>query len=71
MYAQNVSLSSIDQYQHQNNFRKSLAKKRPQLEYKHVFQRLQWALAHKDWTQKEWEGVIWSDECSGEKSDSG
>jgi len=71
MYAPNVSLSTIDQYLRQNSYRKLLAKKRPKLEDKHVFQRLQWTLAHKDWTHKEWKGVIWSDECSVEKSDSG
>jgi len=71
MYAANVSLPTIDQYLHQNNYRKWLAKKRPKLEDKHILQRLQWALEHKDWTHKEWEGVIWSDEYSVEKSDSG
>jgi transposase len=71
MYAPNVSLSTIDRYLRQNNYRKWLAKKRPKLEDRHVFQRLQWALQHKDWTHEQWEGVIWSDECSVEKSDSG
>jgi transposase len=71
MYAPNVSMSTIDCYLHQNNYRKWLAKKRPKLEDRHVFQKLQWALQHKDWTHEQWEGVIWSDECSVEKSDSG
>jgi transposase len=71
MYAPNVSLSTIDRYLRQNNYRKWLAKKRPKLEDRHVFQRLQWGLQHKDWTHEQWEGVIWSDECSVEKSDSG
>jgi len=70
MYAPHVSLSTIDRYLCQNNYRTWLAKKRPKLEDRHVFQRLQWALQHKDWTHEQWEGVIWSDECSVEKSDS-
>jgi len=71
MYAPNVSLSTIDWYLYQNNYRKWLVKKRPKLEDRYVFQRLQWELEHKDWTCEQWEGVIWSDECSVEKSDSG
>jgi hypothetical protein len=71
MYAPNVSLSTIDRYLRQNNYRKWLAKKRPKLEDKHVFQRLQWALAHKDWIDMVWEGVMGSDECAVEESDSG
>jgi transposase len=69
--SRNVSLSTIDRYLRQNNYRKWLAKKRPKLEDRHVFQRQQWALQRKDWTHEQWEGVIWSDECSVEKSDSG
>jgi hypothetical protein len=44
MYAPNVSLSTIDQYLRQNKYRKWLAKERPKLEDKHVFQRQQWEL---------------------------
>jgi 5'(3')-deoxyribonucleotidase len=62
-YPPNVSLSTMDQYQQQKNHRNWLAKKQPNLENKHVFQMLQWALEHKNLTQTEWEGVNWSDEC--------
>ncbi|KAF8242039.1 hypothetical protein K440DRAFT_473853, partial [Wilcoxina mikolae CBS 423.85] len=34
----------------------------------HARKRLAWALEHKDWDAEEFEGVIWSDECSVEKS---
>ena len=34
----------------------------------HVTKRLQWAQAHRDWTAEDFERVIWSDECSVEKS---
>jgi len=46
------------------------SKERPNLEDRHVFQSIQWALEHKDWIHEQWEGVIWSDEYSVEKSDS-
>jgi len=46
LYAPNVSLSTINQYLHQHNYRKWQVKKRPNHEERHVFQKLQWALEH-------------------------
>ena len=37
-------------------------KKRPLLSKKHRRNRLDFALAHKDWTLEDWKRVIWSDE---------
>jgi len=34
----------------------------------HIAKRLEWAKTHKDWTAEDFERVIWSDECSVEKS---
>ena len=34
-----------------------------------VAKRLKWAKERESWTAEEFEGVIWSDECSVEKSD--
>lgn len=48
--------------------RKWRAKKRALLTEDHAKARLAWALEHKDWTWEDWEGVIFSDECSVEKS---
>ena len=31
-------------------------------------ERLGWALHYADWTEEDWKRVIWSDECSVEKS---
>ena len=45
-----------------------IAKSRPQLKPEHVTKRLNWALAHRDWTSENFAGVDWSDECSVEKS---
>lgn len=44
-----------------------LAKRRPKLIEEHAKKRLTWAKAHRDWTDKQWATVIWSDECSVER----
>jgi transposase len=44
------------------------AKKRPLLSGQQAKVRLAWALDHQYWTKEDWEGVVWSDECSVEKS---
>lgn len=50
------------------DIKKWRAKKRALLKEDHVAQRLSWAKEHKDWTKEDWERVIFSDECSVEKS---
>ncbi|RPA92483.1 hypothetical protein L873DRAFT_1779460, partial [Choiromyces venosus 120613-1] len=50
------------------NITKWLAKSRPKLKPDHIAKRLKWAIVRKDWTVEDFEGVIWSDECSVEKS---
>ena len=37
-------------------------KKRPAMEKRHKKDRLEWAIAHKDWTINDWKRVVWSDE---------
>ena len=37
-------------------------KKRPFLSEKHRKQRMDFALAHQDWTVENWKKVVWSDE---------
>ena len=37
-------------------------KKQPLLSAKHYKARFDFAIAHKDWTIKDWKKVIWSDE---------
>jgi transposase len=69
--APHVSLSTIDRYLRQNGFKKWLAKKRPKLTEDHAQQRLAWAKERQNWTAEDFEGVVWSDECSVEKDDSG
>jgi len=58
----------VDRVLREANMKKWIAKSRPQLKSQHVTKRLNWALAHRDWTCEDFEGVIWSDEYSVEKS---
>jgi len=58
----------VDRVLREANVKKWLAKSRPRLKPKDIAKRLKWAIAHKDWTAKDFEKVIWSDECSVEKS---
>jgi len=34
----------------------------------HAAEHLRWALRYADWTEEDWKWVIWSNECSVEKS---
>jgi len=58
----------VDRILREANVKKWLAISRPKLKPEHVAKRLKWAIAHKDWTAQDFEKVIWSDECSVEKS---
>ena len=44
-----------------------IMKKRPLLNAELAKERLDWAIAHKDWTYEEWKLIIWSNECSVER----
>ena len=71
IYAPHVSLHTIDRMLREHNIKKWLAKKRPKLTADHTKARLQWALAHKDWTAEDFQGVIYSDECNVEQEPAG
>ena len=58
----------VDRVLREANVKKWLAKSRLKLKPDYIAKRLKWALAHKDWTAEDFEKVIWSDECSVEKS---
>jgi len=45
-------------------FKKTKPTRKPGLTAKMRKERLEWCLAHKDWTLKDWKRVIWSDETS-------
>jgi len=44
------------------------ARKRPPLDTEVAAKRLAWAIKREGWTAEDFEGVIWSDECTVEKS---
>jgi hypothetical protein len=63
----NLSVSTIRRCLKEVHIRKWKAAKRPRLNKGHVAKRYKWAKEHRKWTEKEWEKVCWSDECSIEK----
>ena len=48
--------------------KKHIPTKQPLLQLIDAKRRLAWAKAHRHWTVEDWRGVIWSDECSVERS---
>ena len=48
--------------------RKWLARERPKLTAERAKKRLEWAKEHQNWTAEDFRKVLWSDECSIEKS---
>ncbi|EFQ95129.1 hypothetical protein PTT_06957 [Pyrenophora teres f. teres 0-1] len=45
-------------------YNKTKPTRKPGLTQKMRQERLEWCLAHKDWTLEDWKNVIWSDETS-------
>ena len=64
----NVSVRTVKRILAKERIKKWQAKKRPKLTKDHAAERLHWALRYADWTEEDWKRVIWSDECSVEKS---
>ena len=50
------------------NIKKWRARKRALWKDAHAVKRLAWAMEYKNWTEEDFEGVIFSDECMVEKS---
>jgi transposase len=57
----NISKSTTRRVLKEAGLKKYIAAKKPFLTAKHIADRLQWALEHKDWTLEDWIRVIWSD----------
>ena len=64
----NLSISTIRRRLKEENIQKWLAIERPRLTERHAEKRYEWAKKHLQWTVEQWRKVIWSDECSVEKS---
>ena len=60
-----MSRSTVKRRLKEQGIKNWLAAKRPRLEAQHAKLRLEWSLEYRDWTRKR---IIWSDECSVEKS---
>ena len=58
-----VSKSTISRRLHEMNYGRYVERKKPYLSLGNIQARLDWAIAHKDWTVEQWKKVIWSDEC--------
>lgn len=67
--APHVSSDTLYRYLQSLDMRKWLAKKRPRLTEERASKRLAWALERMNWTEEDFCGTLWSDECSVEKSD--
>jgi len=66
--APHASVKTIKQALASVKIKKWRARKRAFLKDEHAVKRLAWAKKYKDWTQEDFEGVIFSDECMVEKS---
>jgi len=66
--APHASVKTIKRALASVSIKKWRARKRAFLKDEHALKRLAWAKKYKDWTQEDFEGVIFSDECMVEKS---
>lgn len=63
-----MSISTVDRVLREVGIKKWGAKKRPLLKDEHAAAQLAWALERRHWGAEDFEGVVWSDECSIERS---
>lgn len=66
--APELSDSTVRRILKSSNIQKWRAAKRPALTAAGAAKHLAWARAHQNWTVEDWKRVVWSDECSVEKS---
>jgi len=67
-HAPHVSVHTIDRVLREAKIKKCLAQTRPRLTAAHAKKRLDWALAWRNWTAKDFEGILYSNECTVRKS---
>jgi transposase len=61
---QSISQTTVRRRRSEAGLGSYIAAKKPGLRPENVEARLNWAIAHKDWTVDDWRRVIWSDESS-------
>ncbi|RKK19273.1 hypothetical protein BFJ66_g17761 [Fusarium oxysporum f. sp. cepae] len=59
-----ISKSTVTSLLKEAGYRKTKPTRKPGLTTKMRKERLEWCLAHQDWTLEDWKAVIWSDETS-------
>jgi transposase len=59
-----ISATTIRRILKKAGYRKTKPTRKPGLTKKMMHDRLQWCLAHQDWTLEDWKNVIWSDETA-------
>jgi len=57
-----VHVNTVRNALHEKGLEAIVKPKKPNLSPKNVKERLEWAIAHEDWTKDDWRRVIWSDE---------
>ena len=67
-HAPHVSIDTVDRILREANMREWVAKKRAKLIPEHAKKRLEWALVRRHWEVADFEEIVYSDECSIEKS---
>lgn len=60
----NISQSTVRSILKASGYRKTKPTRKPGLTKKMKKERLDWCIAHRDWTVEDWKNVIWSDETS-------
>jgi len=63
----NLSCRTIQRHLHDSYIQKWLAKGCPKLKAEHKKAQYQWACKYQLWEEKDWERVLWSDECLVER----
>jgi len=61
---QSISAQTVGNRMKGMEMKAVVKKKRPLLSQRHRRERLDFAIAHKDWTVEDWKKVVWSDETN-------
>ena len=59
---QSLSVETVRQHLKKAGLKAAVKKNKPLLTKRHMRERLDFAIAHKDWTVEDWKKVVWSDE---------
>ena len=60
----NCHLQTLREALHKEGYHRRIARAKPWLKPEHIQRRLQWALEHLDWTDRQLLSILWTDEAS-------